>query len=238
MFHHSSSVLLQAVTKLLLFKSEILRLWISDMEVMRILQGHSISPEAFRDQYASGVFDFFFDVLKAKIEVGNCPVIGTFLEYLKDREISAEELFIICSQFRQCIIDYAVRVSEDPVRLSKELSQVFDRNFAGVLKNYTDTIFQKDQEIAKNVKLLGEYKKAIDESAIVSKTNINAIITFVNNNFIKRCGYSEKELIGTRHSIVWDDEESVDLLNRIHKKMKLGKVFHETVKNRKKYGVN
>ena len=51
--------------------------------------------------------------------------------------------------------------------LFDEISDLFDQNFAGVLKRYTDTIFQKEQEIAKNVQLLGEYKKAIDESAIV-----------------------------------------------------------------------
>ncbi len=236
MFHHSSPILLQTVTKLSLLKDDILQQWITDKDVMKILQGHSITPEAFRDYYASGVFDFFFGVLEGKIEIGNCPVIGTFLEYLKDREICAEELFIICSQFRHAMIDYAVTVSDEPISLSKELSQVFDHNFAGVLKSYTDTIFQKDQEIAKNVKLLGEYKKAIDESAIVSKTDTNGRISFVNDNFIKRCGYSEKELIGTRHSIVWDDYESTELFSRIHKKMLLGKIFHETVKNRKKNG--
>ena len=237
MFHNASSVLTQTITQLSQFKNEILEQWIKDENVKNILHGHDIASEFFRDRYASGVFDFFFDVLEGKIEIGDCPVIGNFLEYLKDREICAEELFIICSQFRQSMIDYAVTISDEPIILSKELSQIFDHNFAGVLKSYTDTIFQKEQEIAKNVKLLGEYKKAIDESAIVSKTDPDGILIFVNDNFIQRCGYSEKELIGTRHDIVWDDE-CIDLFERIHLKMADRKVFHETVKNRKKNGEN
>jgi PAS domain S-box-containing protein len=236
MLYHASGILLKTITKLPLLKDKVLQQWVSDEDVTTILEGHNIAVEVFRDRYANDVFDFFVDVLEGKIEVGDCPVIGNFLEYLKDRDVCAQELFVICSQFRQAMIDYAVKVCDDPVILSKELSYIFDKNFTGVLKRYTDTIFQKNQEIAKNEKLLGEYKKAIDESAIVSKTDTNGLITFVNDNFIKRCGYSEEELIGTRHGIVWDENECMELFRRIHNKVSKGEVFHDTVKNSKKNG--
>jgi PAS domain S-box-containing protein len=236
MFHHASPILLSTLPQIVSVKEAIVQQWIDDSDVSTILRGHDISSEHFRKLYASGVFNFFIDVLESKIEVGDCPVIGNFLEYLKDREICADELFVICSQFRQSMIDYAVKECADPITLSKELSYVFDRNFSGVLKSYTDTIFAKEQEIAKNVKLLGEYKKAIDASAIVSKTDTDGIITYINDNFIKRCGYNADELIGARHNIVWDSSESHALFERIHVKMLLGETFHETVKNRKKNG--
>ncbi|MBR8461740.1 PAS domain S-box protein [Campylobacter sp. faydin G-24] len=47
-----------------------------------------------------------------------------------------------------------------------------------------------------------QYQNAIEESNIVSKTDINGIITFVNDEFCKICGYSRKELIGKNHNIV------------------------------------
>ncbi|MEA1919111.1 MAG: ATP-binding protein [Campylobacterota bacterium] len=234
MFHKASLILIQTLPQLALLKDKITQQWIDDSDVTMILKGHAISVNYFRDHYASGVFNFFMDVLESKIEVGDCPVIGSFLEYLKDREICADELFVICSQFRQTMIDYGVGICDDPIALSKELSNVFDRNFSGVLKSYTDTIFAKEQEIAKNVKLLGEYKKAIDASAIVSKTDTVGMITYINDNFIRRCGYRSDELIGTRHDIVWDETESQELFERIHEKMLSGETFHETVKNRKK----
>ena len=46
------------------------------------------------------------------------------------------------------------------------------------------------------------YKKAIDKFAIVSKTDINGVITYVNQNFINISGYSKEELIGNNHSII------------------------------------
>ncbi|MDR2342613.1 MAG: PAS domain-containing sensor histidine kinase [Campylobacteraceae bacterium] len=49
---------------------------------------------------------------------------------------------------------------------------------------------------------LEQYKRAIEQSNIVSKTDIDGIITFVNKEFCKISGYSEKELIGKNHNIV------------------------------------
>ena len=42
--------------------------------------------------------------------------------------------------------------------------------------------------------LLG-YKKAIDESSIVSKTDKKGVITFVNSKFCETSGYEKDELI-------------------------------------------
>ena len=46
------------------------------------------------------------------------------------------------------------------------------------------------------------YKKAIEKFAIVSKTDINGVITYVNQNFINISGYSKEELIGNNHSLI------------------------------------
>ncbi|MDR0666514.1 MAG: PAS domain S-box protein [Campylobacteraceae bacterium] len=49
---------------------------------------------------------------------------------------------------------------------------------------------------------LNQYKRAIEQSNIVSKTDIDGIITFVNDEFCKISGYSKEELIGKNHNIV------------------------------------
>jgi two-component system, NtrC family, C4-dicarboxylate transport sensor histidine kinase DctB len=46
------------------------------------------------------------------------------------------------------------------------------------------------------------YQEAIENSNIVSKTDINGIITFVNDEFCKISGYKHEELIGANHNIV------------------------------------
>ncbi len=47
-----------------------------------------------------------------------------------------------------------------------------------------------------------QYREAIENSNIVSKTDIDGIITFVNEEFCKISGYSQEELIGSDHNIV------------------------------------
>jgi PAS domain S-box-containing protein len=46
------------------------------------------------------------------------------------------------------------------------------------------------------------YQDAIENSNIVSKTDVNGIITFVNDEFCKISGYTRDELVGQNHNIV------------------------------------
>ncbi|WP_457750046.1 nitrate- and nitrite sensing domain-containing protein [Sulfurimonas sp.] len=57
-------------------------------------------------------------------------------------------------------------------------------------------------DILENMKLLNEYKNAVDRSSIVSKTDLYGRITYVNDKFCKISGYSKEELLGKAHSIV------------------------------------
>ncbi|AXH14177.1 regulator [Malaciobacter mytili LMG 24559] len=49
---------------------------------------------------------------------------------------------------------------------------------------------------------LKQYKDIVDESAIVSKTNLEGIITYINEPFEKISGYKKEELIGQSHNII------------------------------------
>ncbi len=50
--------------------------------------------------------------------------------------------------------------------------------------------------------MFDQYREAIENSNIVSKTDIDGIITFVNEEFCRISGYSCDELIGSNHNIV------------------------------------
>ena len=52
------------------------------------------------------------------------------------------------------------------------------------------------------VLMLKQYKEAIEKSNIISKTDVDGIITFVNEEFCSISGYSHDELIGQNHNII------------------------------------
>ena len=85
--------------------------------------------------------------------------------------------------------------------------------------------------------LLNNYKEIIDESSIVSKTDKNGIITYVNDHFIKLSGYSKDELIGKKHNIVHHADMNKDIFKEMWKTIKNDKLSWEgRIKNRKKNG--
>lgn len=62
------------------------------------------------------------------------------------------------------------------------------------------------------------YQEAIENSNIVSKTDIKGIITFVNDEFCKISGYTKEELLGSNHNIVrHPDVPDSDFRNLWHK---------------------
>ena len=75
------------------------------------------------------------------------------------------------------------------------------------------------------------YQEAIENSNIVSKTDINGIITFVNDEFCKISGYSYDELIGQNHNIVRHPDVPNSNFETLWETILAKKSFKATVKN-------
>ena len=80
------------------------------------------------------------------------------------------------------------------------------------------------------------YQEAIENSNIVSKTDTNGIITFVNDEFCKISGYSYDELIGQNHNIVRHPEVATSNFEDLWQTILSKKPFKATVKNLSKNG--
>ena len=91
---------------------------------------------------------------------------------------------------------------------------------------------KKDLKYSYNFLL--EYKKAIDESSIVSKTDKNGLITFVNKKFCEISGYEEDELIGKSHNIVRHPSMTKEFFNNLWKTIKNKEIFKGVIVNKKK----
>ena len=93
---------------------------------------------------------------------------------------------------------------------------------------------KKDLKYSYNFLL--EYKKAIDESSIVSKTDKNGLITFVNKKFCEISGYEEDELIGKSHNIVRHPSMTKEFFNNLWKTIINKEIFKGVIVNKKKNG--
>lgn len=100
----------------------------------------------------------------------------------------------------------------------------------------THFVKQTSQELSENTQLLEEYKVGVDHSALVSKTDINGNITYVNENFCKVSQYSKKELLGKNHNIVRDPDMSDFIFKKLWKTILSGKVWSGVLSNRAKDG--
>ena len=177
-------IVLTLITKQAFFKAskeKILRQWFSYGPPKEILKLHNIDEDYFIQKYASGVFDYFMGVIAGEVEIGDCPVMQDLLSFLKFREISADELFEICSHFRRSMIDFSYDANLNSKELFDEISYIFDKNFTGILKYYTDTIFQKLIDARQEALQAGQAKEYfLSNMSHEIRTPLNAVLGFVN----------------------------------------------------------
>jgi len=83
---------------------------------------------------------------------------------------------------------------------------------------------------------LNQYKLILDTSAIVSKTDLQGAITYVNDEFCKASGYTREELIGKKHSIIKHPDTSKEVFKKMWETIENKNIWSSTIKNRKKNG--
>lgn len=109
-------------------------------------------------------------------------------------------------------------------------------------KNKTSKTIVKDvndiaNSLYETLQSLDEYKKAIDTSSIVSKSDINGIIVYVNDRFCEVTGYEKDEVIGKSHNILRDKNVPKTLFKNMWNKIKVEKKpYIGYLSNKKKNG--
>jgi len=111
------------------------------------------------------------------------------------------------------------------------LNEILDKNKDILIKQDIN-----EDDILDNFVLLSQYKKAIDESAIVSKTNNKGIITYVNSKFCEVSGYTQEELLGQSHNIIKHPNTPKAVFKELWQSILNKKIYKGILKNKKKNG--
>jgi len=91
-------------------------------------------------------------------------------------------------------------------------------------------------EIKKYQSYANQYLKLFEKINMISKTDLNGNITYVNDIFCKITGYSKKEILGKNHNILKHDENPKELYEELWNTIKIKKKpWKGLVKNKSKY---
>ncbi len=83
---------------------------------------------------------------------------------------------------------------------------------------------------------LAQQVESLNVAALVSETDKNGVITYVNDKFCELSGYSEKELIGKTHQLINSRKHPVEFFQNMWQTILSGGVWRGEVCNRQKNG--
>lgn len=171
-------------------------------------------------------------------------IIGQHISILIPTYYWSEEYEIIeCIRKGKVIEHYETkRIRKDGtlIHVSLTISPLKDTNgnITGASKIVRDITKQKkaEQELAKTLKEVTDYKFALDESSIVAITDQKGLIKYANENFCKISKYTVEELIGRDHRIINSGYHPKEFIKNLWATIANGKIWKGELKNKAKDG--
>lgn len=127
-------------------KYDLLELWISQESVRTILHQYKIPQEFFSRYFGIKIIDYAFDVLRGDYPLGNCPIIGVMLVYFEKKNFALEDVFELCSNLKNCMLECALNHEILTNATINEISFMMDKNLKGVIREYMDIYFNKQPQ--------------------------------------------------------------------------------------------
>ncbi|GAB6074133.1 EAL domain-containing response regulator [Nautilia lithotrophica] len=159
----------------------------------------------------------------------NMPKINGF-ELAKQIKKNHPDIIVV---FLSAFFDTDTLLKAIDLDIDGFLLKPFDLSkFFSTMKN----ILSYKIELQKQINLLQQYKNIVDESLIVSKTDLNGIITYVNDAFVEISGFKREELIGQPHNIVRHPDMKKEVFKDLWNTILNKKTWKGLIKNRKKNG--
>lgn len=183
-------------------RNDIIDRWLICDDINNIFLKHTIKIDKEDKKIFYDLFDCMISVMQWNLTIAECPVKIKFLKFLDDNLISTVEFFSLIYSLKNIVLHFFYEKESFSFSLLKNIESIMMVMLTELYENYEHMKENTNNFTDDHSNLLNEYKKAVDISSIVSKSNPKGIITYVNNKFCEVSGYSKNELIGKPHSIV------------------------------------
>ena len=139
----------------------------------------------------------------------------------------------IDSKPKQLNLDKVISTSkhDELDNLTEAINTMQDQRYKSFLNLSSELDARKNAE-----RSLIEYKKALDASAYVSKSNLAGKITYVNDALCTISGYTKEELIGKPHEIFRHKDTPSWIYERMWETIQSKNIWKGSIKNVKKDG--
>lgn len=148
------------------------------------------------------------------------------------REIDKEAKIIITTAFNDT--EYLMEAIK--LNLGNYITKPLDLNYLIkiMIESAKNILLEKENKQILNT--FEQYRSIVDERSIVSKTDTNGIITYVNKPFEEISGYKIEELLGRSHNIIRHEDTPSEVFEEMWSTILDKKVWQGKIKNKKKNG--
>lgn len=146
---------------------------------------------------------------------------------------------------------FDIIVNMEVVKAQKELLQFDDADASASIvdalnivtvaledkQSEIDNLKETNSELLLSLQEVSRYQSALDISSIVSISDGNGIITYVNDMFCEISGYTKAELIGQNHSILKSDQHKRVFWDGMWQIISQGNIWQNEIMNLNKEGI-
>jgi PAS domain S-box-containing protein len=214
-----------------------------------------LKSDIYNNQFNVSPNDYWIDItsnIDSLYMLMHTPIAPSLITHIEQRINNAEStlnlVVIVAAILLLLTLYFLIALYQTFLRNISDVSDMMDDYLHSDLNtqiklNNQDEIQGISLAINKMVKKinisaqqLNFQKMALDQHAVVSVTDVNGVITYVNENFEKISQYSREELIGQSHRLLNSGYHSNEMYTELWQTIKNGDIWHGELNNKAKDG--